>query len=102
MFTINVKGRTGWHLAVVKKSLCRAGRFPLIDSDGVWRISLGSDIYTETILVSVDYTNGVLFFFDADNGAIMYFISCDFNEKLQLHFNPGQPASWKQVLQRDI
>lgn len=101
-FPINVKGRAGWHLVAVKESLCRGGRFPSINSDGVWSISPDNEVYTEKILVSVDYTNGVLLVLDADNGVVMYFTSCDFNEKLQFLFNPGHPASWKQILQRDF
>ncbi|XP_017265347.1 nuclear factor 7, ovary-like [Kryptolebias marmoratus] len=102
IYQVHVKGRAGWELAVFKESLFRRGRSPLIASNGFWGIQPSSNLYTETVVVIVDYTNGLLFFFDADSGAIIYFTSCDFNERLHLYFDPGQPASCAQILQRDI
>ncbi|XP_033982045.1 E3 ubiquitin-protein ligase TRIM21-like [Trematomus bernacchii] len=102
---VQVKGKTGWDLGVVRESINRKGQITLTPQNGYWmiwlrneneykagasppvRLSLKSQ--PEKVGVFVDYEEGLVSFYDVDAAALIYsFTGCGFKEKLYPYFSP--------------
>ncbi|XP_067353129.1 E3 ubiquitin-protein ligase TRIM21-like isoform X2 [Channa argus] len=104
-YEVQVKGKTGWTLGVVRESINRKENIPLSPDDGYWTICLrngkeyktfaGKDVFLnlkwrpEKVAVFVDYEEGLVSFYDVDAANVMHcFTDCSFTEKLYPYFGP--------------
>ncbi|XP_030292190.1 zinc finger protein RFP-like [Sparus aurata] len=104
-FEVEVKRKTKWTLGVVRESINRKEKIPLMPDDGYWTICLrnGNEyralsdppvrLYLRSrpqkVGVFVDYEEGLVSFYDVGAAALMYrFTGCCFTEKLYLFFGP--------------
>uniref|UniRef100_A0A672ZAX3 Uncharacterized protein n=1 Tax=Sphaeramia orbicularis TaxID=375764 RepID=A0A672ZAX3_9TELE len=104
-FEVQVKGKTGWILAVVRESINRKGEIQLSPRYGTWTICLtkGRDYKAfadPEVLLSVkaglqkvglfvDYEEGLVSFYDVDSSVLIYsFTGCCFRDKLLPFFCP--------------
>uniref|UniRef100_A0A671X1K1 Uncharacterized protein n=1 Tax=Sparus aurata TaxID=8175 RepID=A0A671X1K1_SPAAU len=102
---VQVKGKTGWDLGVVRESINRKGDINPTPQNGFWTISLrnkneyiacaGPSVRLslkcrpEKVGVFVDYEEGLVSFYDVDAAALIYsFTGCCFTQKLYLFFGP--------------
>nr|XP_020483258.1 E3 ubiquitin-protein ligase TRIM21-like [Labrus bergylta]XP_020484011.1 E3 ubiquitin-protein ligase TRIM21-like [Labrus bergylta]XP_020484308.1 E3 ubiquitin-protein ligase TRIM21-like [Labrus bergylta] len=105
-FEVQVKGKTGWDLGVVRESINRKGEITLSPDEGLWSIWLrnGNEYEAlddppvrlslkcrpEKVGVFVDYEEGLVSFYDVDSAALIYsFTDCSFTEKLFPYFSPS-------------
>ncbi|XP_033982047.1 E3 ubiquitin-protein ligase TRIM21-like [Trematomus bernacchii] len=105
-FEVQVKGKTGWDLGVVRESINRKGSITLTPQKGYWTIVLRNEneyqacavpgvrlslkSQPEKVGVFVDYEEGLVSFYDVDAAALIYsFTGCCFKEKLYPCFGPG-------------
>ncbi|XP_029996890.1 E3 ubiquitin-protein ligase TRIM39-like [Sphaeramia orbicularis] len=108
-FEVQVKGKTAWHLGVVRESINRKGENTLSPQDGYWTICLinGNQYYAlceppvllsvksglQKVGVFVDYEEGLVSFYDVGSSVLIYsFIGCCFNQKLLPFFSPYMNA----------
>ncbi|XP_056142904.1 E3 ubiquitin-protein ligase TRIM39-like [Lampris incognitus] len=111
-YEVQVKGKTVWHLGVVRESIERKGALLPCPKNGMWSICLGKrkgykalhDTHVklslrekpEKIGVFVDYGKGLVSFFNAETGTLIYsFTGCNFTEKLYPLFGPGPRENGK-------
>ncbi|XP_071395893.1 E3 ubiquitin-protein ligase TRIM39-like isoform X2 [Centroberyx affinis] len=104
-YEVQVKGKTGWDLGVVRGSINRKGEITASPEDGYWTICLRNgneyealtDIPVllslktkpEKVGVFVDYEEGLVSFYDVDAAALIYsYTGCTFTEKLYPFFSP--------------
>ncbi|XP_061570894.1 pyrin-like [Cololabis saira] len=104
-FEVQVKGKTGWDLGVVKESIDRKGSITASPESGHWTICLRKgDKYKAHALnlsvntppskvgVFVDYEKGSVFFYNTDSAEVIHrFTNCSFREKLYPFFSPSVP-----------
>ncbi|XP_067353126.1 E3 ubiquitin-protein ligase TRIM21-like [Channa argus] len=105
-FEVQVKGKTGSDIGVVRESINRKEDIPLSPEDGYWTIWLRKKTKyralndppvclflkskPKKVGVFVDYEEGLVCFYDVDAAALIYsFTGCSFTEKLYPYFNPG-------------
>nr|XP_040018209.1 nuclear factor 7, ovary-like [Gasterosteus aculeatus aculeatus] len=105
-YEVQVKGKTGWDLGVVRESINRKGSISLSPQNGHWTICLRNEnSYSafagpsvdlslesrpEKVGVFVDYEEGLVSFYDVGAAALIYsFTGCCFTEKLYPFFSPG-------------
>ncbi|KAL6106233.1 trim39 [Pungitius sinensis] len=105
-YEVQVKGKTGWDLGVVGKSINRKGSISVSPQDGYWTIRLRNEneykaldgppvrlsleSRPEKVGVFVDYEEGLVSFYDVDAAALIYsFTGCCFTEKLYPFFSPS-------------
>ncbi|XP_033985516.1 E3 ubiquitin-protein ligase TRIM39-like isoform X2 [Trematomus bernacchii] len=104
-YEVQVKGKTGWELGVVRESINRKGRIRLSPRCGNWSIWRNGNEYKalddppvrlslksqpQKVGVFVDYEEGLVSFYDVDAAALIYsFTGCSFTENLYPYFNPG-------------
>ncbi|KAM4633492.1 E3 ubiquitin-protein ligase TRIM21-like [Polymixia lowei] len=105
-YEVQVKGKTGWDLGVVRKSVDRKSKFALKPKNGIWTISLRKEnkykaLHDRRVPLSprekprrigvfVDYEEGLVSFYDAEAEALIYsFTDCNFREKIYPFFSPG-------------
>ncbi|XP_029996888.1 E3 ubiquitin-protein ligase TRIM21-like [Sphaeramia orbicularis] len=108
-FEVQVKGKTDWHLGVVRESINRKGRITATPQDGYWTICLRNEnqYYAwadpavllsvqsglQKVGVFVDYEEGLVSFYDVGSSVLIYsFIGCCFNQKLLPYFSPYMNA----------
>ncbi|XP_048034573.1 E3 ubiquitin-protein ligase TRIM39-like isoform X2 [Megalobrama amblycephala] len=104
-YEVQVKGKTGWRLGVIRESINRKASFRLSPKNGVWTVilmnenqykacedspvSLSLRVKPEKVGVFVDYEEGLVSFFDVDSRSHIYsFTGQTFTEKLYPYFNP--------------
>uniref|UniRef100_A0A3Q3ENZ7 RING-type domain-containing protein n=1 Tax=Labrus bergylta TaxID=56723 RepID=A0A3Q3ENZ7_9LABR len=85
-FEVQVKGKTGWDLGVVRESINRKGEITLSPDEGLWSIWLRNGNEYEAL----DDPPGLVSFYDVDSAALIYsFTDCSFTEKLFPYFSPS-------------
>ncbi|XP_033982689.1 probable E3 ubiquitin-protein ligase TRIML1 [Trematomus bernacchii] len=104
-YEVQVQGKTGWDLGVVRESINRKGQIPATPQNGYWaiwlrnenqyiacagpRVRLSLKSQPEKVGVFVDYEEGLVSFYDVDAAALIYsFTGCCFKEKLYPYFCP--------------
>ncbi len=104
-FEVQVKGKTGWDLGVVRESINRKGKITARPSDGYWSVilrngdeykacagplvSLSLRVKPQRVGVFVDYEEGLVSFYDVESSSHIYsFTAQSFTEKLYPYFNP--------------
>ncbi|XP_029987189.1 E3 ubiquitin-protein ligase TRIM21-like [Sphaeramia orbicularis] len=101
-FEVQVKGKSGWALGVVRESVNRKVHIALNPQNGYWSIWLrnGNEYCAPSVHLSlesqpqkvgvfVDYEEGLVSFYDVDSSVLIYsFIGCCFNDKLLPFFSP--------------
>ncbi|KAM3871393.1 E3 ubiquitin-protein ligase TRIM39-like [Diretmus argenteus] len=104
-YEVQVKGKTGWGLGVVRESINRNGSITVSPENGYWSILLrnGNEYKAradspvllslktkpQKVGVFVDYEEGLVSFYDVDAAALIYsFTGCTFTEKLYSFFSP--------------
>ncbi|XP_059191520.1 E3 ubiquitin-protein ligase TRIM21-like [Centropristis striata] len=104
-YEVQVEGKTGWNLGVVRESINRKGVNTLAPQNGYWTICLRNEneygaradpavrlslkSRPEKVGVFVDYEEGLVSFYDVDAAALIYsFTGCCFTEKLYPYFSP--------------
>ncbi|KAI2646895.1 E3 ubiquitin-protein ligase TRIM39 [Labeo rohita] len=104
-FEVQVKGKTGWILGVIRESINRNGPIVMSPHDGYWVVGLWNeneywtctDSYVllslrgkpEKVGVFVDYEEGLVSFYDVEYRSHIYsFTSQSFTEKLYPFFSP--------------
>uniref|UniRef100_A0A3Q3F0Y5 E3 ubiquitin-protein ligase TRIM39-like n=1 Tax=Labrus bergylta TaxID=56723 RepID=A0A3Q3F0Y5_9LABR len=86
-FEVQVKGKTGWDLGVVRESINRKGEITLSPDEGLWSIWLRNGNEYEAL---DDPPEGLVSFYDVDSAALIYsFTDCSFTEKLFPYFSPS-------------
>ncbi|XP_067228376.1 E3 ubiquitin-protein ligase TRIM21-like isoform X3 [Chanodichthys erythropterus] len=105
-YEVQVKGKTGWELGVIRESINRKGEIILSPEDGFWTVileneneysacenppvSLSLKVKPEKVGVFVDYEEGLVSFYDVDSRSLIYsFTGQTFTDKLYPYFNPG-------------
>ncbi|XP_046907246.1 E3 ubiquitin-protein ligase TRIM39-like [Hypomesus transpacificus] len=105
-YEVQVEGKTGWILGVVRESINRKGRIIPSPNNGYWTIWLrtggvyeartGPDVLLslrqkpQKVGVFVDYEEGLVSFSDVEARSHIYsFTGCTFTEKLYPLFSPG-------------
>ncbi|XP_078023741.1 E3 ubiquitin-protein ligase TRIM21-like [Epinephelus lanceolatus] len=105
-YEVQVKGKTGWDLGVVRESINRKGQITLGPQNGYWTICLRNEneykalagpsvrlslkSRPEKVGVFVDYEEGLVSFYGVDAAALIYsFTGCSFTEKLYPFFSPS-------------
>ncbi len=105
-FEVQVKGKTGWDLGVVRESINRKGQITLRPSNGCWTVwlrngdeykagagpsvSLSLRVKPQRVGVFVDYEEGLVSFYDVESSSHIYsFTAQSFTEKLYPFFSPG-------------
>nr|XP_033491501.1 E3 ubiquitin-protein ligase TRIM21-like [Epinephelus lanceolatus] len=105
-YEVQVKGKTGWDLGVVRESINRKGQITLVPQNGYWTICLRNEneykalavpsvclslkSRPEKVGVFVDYEEGLVSFYVVDAAALIYsFTGCSFTEKLYPFFSPS-------------
>ncbi|XP_055521271.1 E3 ubiquitin-protein ligase TRIM69-like, partial [Leucoraja erinacea] len=99
---VEVGGKTGWDLGVVRRSCQRKGRVERRPREGYWRVSLrrveGYQVVTEpptpltlergpmTVGVYLDHEGGQVSFYDAGSMVHLYTFSHTFSETLYPYF----------------
>nr|XP_015804563.2 E3 ubiquitin/ISG15 ligase TRIM25 isoform X2 [Nothobranchius furzeri] len=105
LFEFNVEDRAVCHLGVVRISTFRRQNLLSNHSDGNWVITLLNDGRIKRVCMCLDQKNRVLLFSNADCGDIICsFFDCEFRkrEELFIFYDPGQPLSWQQRIQRYV
>ncbi|XP_035528280.1 nuclear factor 7, brain-like [Morone saxatilis] len=114
-YKVEVKGRTGWDLGVVRESVLRKRTFTPNTRNGSWIIRLENNTNykalhnvpfnfflsrkLERVMVFVDYDNGLVSFCDADTATMIYtFTGCKFQERIFLYYRPTEDVSSEQKL----
>ncbi|KAM3842100.1 E3 ubiquitin-protein ligase TRIM21-like [Diretmus argenteus] len=104
-YEVQVKGKTGWSLGVVRQSINRKGQIAASPMNGYWTIFLRNGNEYEAcadspVLLSlttrpqkvgvfVDYEEGLVSFYDVDAAALIYsYTGCTFTGKLYSFFSP--------------
>ncbi len=104
-FEVQVKGKTGWYVGVVRESINRKGQITLSPSNGYWTVclrngdeykacddpsvSLSLRVKPQRVGVFVDYEEGLVSFYDVESSSHIYsFTAQSFTEKLFPLFNP--------------
>ncbi|XP_068560209.1 E3 ubiquitin-protein ligase TRIM21-like [Cebidichthys violaceus] len=104
-YEVQVKGKTGWYLGVIRESINRKGVITPTPQNGYWtiwlinenkyfaltvppvRLSLKSQ--PQKVGVFVDHEEGLVSFYDVKSAALIYsFTGCCFTEKLYPFFSP--------------
>ncbi len=105
-FEVQVKGKTGWTLGVVRESINRKGKIRLRPSNGYWTVwlrngdeykaragpsvSLSLRVKPQRVGVFVDYEEGLVSFYDVESSSHIYsFTAQSFTDKLYPYFSPG-------------
>ncbi|XP_053350961.1 butyrophilin subfamily 1 member A1-like, partial [Clarias gariepinus] len=108
-YEVQVSGKTGWILGVVRENINRKGGITESPQDGVWTVELsneneydanaGPDVpltlreKVEKVGVFVDYEEGLVSFYDVNSRSHIYsFTGQSFTEKLYPYFYPWE--SW--------
>ncbi|KAM3877443.1 E3 ubiquitin-protein ligase TRIM21-like [Diretmus argenteus] len=104
-YEVQVKGKSGWDVGVVRESINRKGVIRLSPENGSWSILLRNgneykagaspaallslETRPQKVGVFVDYEEGLVSFYDVDAAALIYsFTGCTFTEKLYSLFGP--------------
>ncbi|XP_073692798.1 zinc finger protein RFP-like [Garra rufa] len=104
-FEVQVKGKTGWILGVIRESINRKGQILMSPQDGYWVVGLWNeneywtctDTYVllslrgkpQKVGVFVDYEEGLVSFYDVEYRSHIYsFTGQSFAEKLYPFFSP--------------
>ncbi|XP_048035127.1 E3 ubiquitin-protein ligase TRIM39-like [Megalobrama amblycephala] len=104
-YEVQVKGKPGWALGVVRESINRKGEIWLSPKNGYWTVmlmnenqyeaadsppvSLSLRVKPEKVGVFVDYEEGLVSFYDVDSRSHIYsFTGQTFTEKLYPYFSP--------------
>ncbi|XP_051263820.1 E3 ubiquitin-protein ligase TRIM8-like isoform X3 [Dicentrarchus labrax] len=114
-YKVEVKGRTGWDLGVVRESVLRKRTFKPNTRNGSWIIRLENNTNCkalhnvpdnvflsrkpERVMVFVDYDSGLVSICDADTATMIYtFTGCKFQERIFLYYRPTEEVSSEQKL----
>ncbi|XP_060731285.1 E3 ubiquitin-protein ligase TRIM39-like [Tachysurus vachellii] len=104
-YEVQVRGKTEWHLGVVRESINRKGEITAWPENGYWCVTLrNKTVYKaldspsvslslkqapQKVGVFVDYEEGLISFYDVDVKSHIYtFTGRTFTEKLYPYFNP--------------
>ncbi|XP_067282635.1 E3 ubiquitin-protein ligase TRIM39-like [Pseudorasbora parva] len=104
-FEVQVKGKTGWTLGVVREFVNRKGLFTLSPSNGYWTVALRNEneykaragpdvslcvrVKPQRVGVFVDYEEGLVSFYDVESSSHIYsFTAQSFTGKLYPFFGP--------------
>ncbi|XP_073693449.1 E3 ubiquitin-protein ligase TRIM39-like [Garra rufa] len=105
-FEVQVKGKTGWTLGVVRESINRKGPTAMRPQGGCWAICLrnGNEYWAcagplvslslrgklEKVGVFVDYEEGLVSFYDVESRSHIYsFTGQSFTDRLHPYFSPS-------------
>ncbi|XP_073714701.1 E3 ubiquitin-protein ligase TRIM21-like [Misgurnus anguillicaudatus] len=100
-YEVQVKGKVGWTLGVVRESVNRKGVTPVTPANGFWTLTMwneneaGPDVFLsvkvspQKVGVFVDYEEGLVSFYEVESRSHIYsFTGQYFSEKLYPYFNP--------------